>query len=473
MRSGILTALVGVLSMVAVAAELPEPPPVPFDTGGEIQLGGQKLKVLPPGRLPEFEALLPKVAPAQNPVPFYFAAINGWASKGLIKDGQDALRPGQPGWNEAQPEFTEWLKQNELALKYIDKAAQFPTARWPIMFNGDDKPDDPQLMFAAALPQLSHMRLFARCRAIIARRAAAKGDFDEAVREIGLAFALSRHTDGCGPLIQVLVSAANDAITLEAAEDVLCAPKITRAQVVKLSEALDARAKSLTRGVEAMKFEEQCSLQAQDLILSGHLGLGALTRMGGGLGGAPTVSKEEEDTWQSIVQSRASRIIFPDRTMRRHFTDGYAELRKDLADPYWKSHAAADDFERRVEQIPRWSALARMILPMHSRIGSIVADRRENFDVAHAAVAVKLYTLDKGAPPKTLAELVPKYLPALPMDEMVNKPLLYKTDGGVRVYSVGRDLKDNGGERGNVGGDGTDQVFYIEDVPARTADRKR
>jgi hypothetical protein len=70
-----------------------------------------------------------------------------------------------------------------------------------------------------------------------------------------------------------------------------------------------------------------------------------------------------------------------------------------------------------------------------------------------AALAVERYRRDKGHWPETLADLVPDYLPKVPLDLYDGAPLRYRQlDDGVVVYSVGPDGQDDGGKivrRGN------------------------
>jgi hypothetical protein len=61
-------------------------------------------------------------------------------------------------------------------------------------------------------------------------------------------------------------------------------------------------------------------------------------------------------------------------------------------------------------------------------------------------LAAQLFTAERGREPATFDELMPEYLPALPLDPYTNRPLLSKTEGGQLIlYSVGRDRIDNGG----------------------------
>jgi hypothetical protein len=59
-------------------------------------------------------------------------------------------------------------------------------------------------------------------------------------------------------------------------------------------------------------------------------------------------------------------------------------------------------------------------------------------------LALKAHKLEKGKLPATLAELVPEYLDSVPLDDYDGQPMRYNAAKKV-VYSVGKDLKDDGG----------------------------
>jgi len=64
------------------------------------------------------------------------------------------------------------------------------------------------------------------------------------------------------------------------------------------------------------------------------------------------------------------------------------------------------------------------------------------------AIAIRRYQLDHAnTAPSSLADLVPKYLSAVPLDPMDGKPLRYSTNGAgdYTLYSVGKDGVDDGG----------------------------
>jgi hypothetical protein len=82
----------------------------------------------------------------------------------------------------------------------------------------------------------------------------------------------------------------------------------------------------------------------------------------------------------------------------------------------------------------------------------VSADECEaDFSATRVLLALQAYRLEAGTLPPTLAELVPRYLDAVPRDPFDGAPLRYSREK-LRVWSVGRDLEDSGG--GELGPDG-------------------
>lgn len=71
---------------------------------------------------------------------------------------------------------------------------------------------------------------------------------------------------------------------------------------------------------------------------------------------------------------------------------------------------------------------------------------RANINVAATRVllAMRAFKIEKGRLPTTLDELVPAYLDTVPLDDFDGKPLRYNPAKKV-IYSVGKDLRDDGG----------------------------
>jgi hypothetical protein len=95
-----------------------------------------------------------------------------------------------------------------------------------------------------------------------------------------------------------------------------------------------------------------------------------------------------------------------------------------------------------------------------------LAERR----MAAIALAMRLYELDHGRRPRELAELVPEYLPAVPLDPMAegDRPITYLPDAKQPIlYSIGDNGTDDGGAyvidaKGRVQRDESDIVFYLD-----------
>ncbi len=73
---------------------------------------------------------------------------------------------------------------------------------------------------------------------------------------------------------------------------------------------------------------------------------------------------------------------------------------------------------------------------------------RARLRLLECEVALRGYRLEKGGLPERLEELVPDYLPELPLDPFSGRPLVYrKTRDGYLLYSLGADRIDGGGVR--------------------------
>lgn len=86
-----------------------------------------------------------------------------------------------------------------------------------------------------------------------------------------------------------------------------------------------------------------------------------------------------------------------------------------------------------------WPSFARMIAAERE----IVQSR----DVALTSIGLAAYRVSGGAWPRTLEELVPSFMPSVPIDGFDGKPLKYRvTADGPLLYSIGLDFEDNQGK---------------------------
>lgn len=137
---------------------------------------------------------------------------------------------------------------------------------------------------------------------------------------------------------------------------------------------------------------------------------------------------------------------------------------------YPKAPAAAND----LSQWP-W-VISNLMHPSSARyllsnLGQYETERQ----MALAAIALKRHELGEGKLPASLDALVPKYLPKAPLDFMDGKPLRCRLgpDGSYKIYSVGLDGRDDGGDPGAAVGNarlrslwaGRDAVWPVLAIP--------
>ena len=105
-----------------------------------------------------------------------------------------------------------------------------------------------------------------------------------------------------------------------------------------------------------------------------------------------------------------------------------------------------------------------IIAALATPVQALLDDREltEAFDgLIEAGSALERYHAETGDYPPTLESLVPTYLTAVPDDPYSGEPLRYTTAPSHRLWSVGPDEKDDGGEE-------PDDIVYADEPIARS-----
>jgi hypothetical protein len=131
-----------------------------------------------------------------------------------------------------------------------------------------------------------------------------------------------------------------------------------------------------------------------------------------------------------------------------------------LALPYARMLAAA----KPLEYPPRTAMLSQMLLPALSRINNKLATFETIRRLTFTAIALHRYKLKHGQFPESLGALVPVFLAEVPRDFMDGQPLRYRRepDGQFRLWSVGEDFKDDGGDPTPVGAPNTNPFDWLK-----------
>lgn len=184
---------------------------------------------------------------------------------------------------------------------------------------------------------------------------------------------------------------------------------------------------------------------------------------------------------KGTLRRAAFRYLFPKGWFYlnlRAVDQGFEALVEPVLDP--ASHRVHVEVQERfLDQLKRqprvpFNLLAAKILPSIGQQNVRVARAQASVDMARIACALERYRLAHATYPGDLGTLAPAFLPAIPKDVVTGKDLHYQRKGASYVlYSVGWNLKDDGGAVGalaeNGGMDFTvgDWVWFAEATARR------
>ena len=110
---------------------------------------------------------------------------------------------------------------------------------------------------------------------------------------------------------------------------------------------------------------------------------------------------------------------------------------------------AAVDVANEVRKLPSYCVGTRLLVTSFENSFRLHAASIGWVRVVDAALAAERYRLRHGRWPPDLESLTPDLLPAVPTDPFDAKPLRWlRTDDGLRIWSVGQDGQDHGGDLG-------------------------
>lgn len=407
------------------------------------------------------------------------------ASEGAKAVGEGPY-PGMPAWNAA----VAWIEapERQAALATLRAAAARPVFGFPAAREfdaldtklfGEDAArrmrelvaarDDPTMvpMLGVLLPQLSNARSAARILSTDALRAAERGEGDRFVDDIEAIVRMSVHVaDGrimIGDLVGMAIRSLATGRAIAALEwkpDLLDGAQLARLQrafesVPPALRRLDLGAERLIwLDVEQRFFTDDgrgngwFRLDRKALLpFVGTTESSSLTN-GGALGGGtpPTASLAA-----ATLSGPAAALIVQDRKSTHAFFEQMATRFEEASALPLRDHAkitAADrEFHEEVAADPVGLLLPRILMPAFGQAARSYAVDRSWQDAMVTTCAALRFRADTGAWPARAEDLVPKYLPAVPLDPWTGTPIRMATDaGGFRVWSTGEDGRDDGGD---------------------------
>jgi len=118
-----------------------------------------------------------------------------------------------------------------------------------------------------------------------------------------------------------------------------------------------------------------------------------------------------------------------------------ARIFRPVQQPYYRGHIRL----QRAEAVIKKTFLP--ILGIYTVFYAFSASDTAALQGLQQALALRCYSLHYGKYPDRLQQLVPGYLPKIPLDPFTGRQYAYRSQGkGFVLYSLGEDLKDDGGQ---------------------------
>ena len=313
------------------------------------------------------------------------------------------------------------LQDNQDAIKLLQQGAAFERSGYPIDFTRGH---------ATLLPHLSDLRGAVRLLCLKAVLHGEQGQPESATDALLCALGVANSLATEPLLISQMVRESAQATTVSALERIVNQANLEQGHLARLRETL---ARAYDPNTMARAFAgERC------LVI-----LMLRDPRSTGLDLAPLLAPEGP----SLLQIYAAQALgLADQCLVQYIdlTDRYiAALRL----PAHERPQAARDLERQDQELQKAHAiLSYSMPPMHRLLLSNLA-HLTRLRVAGVAMAIEQYRLANSNLPEQLADLVPAFLPQVPPDPYDGRPLRYrKLEQGYAVYSIGRDLTDDGGK---------------------------
>lgn len=324
---------------------------------------------------------------------------------GQYSDSPEYFANRSDGTYFSGPEVTTYLQQNAAAIQALLQAVEKPRCDWKLNYAQG---------YAILLPHLGPLRNSARLLAAYARECAHRGQHAEAARAIAAMYAMARHAERDPILICGLVAIAISAIADQAIESiVLWETPAAVADIEGYRKALWVGRNWRERVLRLMESEKVLALFTIDGLVDASQKKGATAAMAG------------------MGYSTPGGAIFWYGADRRCCVAVMDELIAEIRAGKFSSDVP---LESRIERHQSGPAIvASQLIPVLSRFEVSFARSEEQARLADAALAWLLFRAQLGRDPKSLEELVPEFLPAVPPDVFHDKALTFRIDpGGIR-----------------------------------------
>ncbi len=379
----------------------------------------------------EFQSRLPALADADNSALILDEIKGPWASPWENREkwrevpllGDEKL----PLWSEPWPiriheSAKAFVDEHESLLARLDAIHNMPRGRHAINFAANP--------LEILLPSIGPLRPVAKLEVLAALRDATESNPDAALARCVTMVNISASLHDTPILIFALVSIFVESLAIDAAERVLSFGETSDEAVRSLQVSLEGNQQH-EFFLNGMRGERLFHLAIADYA-DRHDMTQAMESVG-----IPRVAGVPTSSWllSGVLELNTAKSL---------------ELQTDFinaADSPRSAIEAAKEHELAVRCLPAQYFVSKVLLGSYSRACELSAMHIAGVRCARVALAAERFRLDRSHWPAELAELVPEYIDAIPLDPFDGQPLRYKMDSDrVAIYSIGLNGVDDRGD---------------------------
>jgi len=358
-------------------------------------------------------------------------------SRTSLQEGE----PPPPPFDPADPGLRKFLGEHQRTLVLLRQAAAMHDCYFERSWG--------QPSIDMLLPEYTLLQSSVRLLALDARVRLADGDARGAVDDLNAISGMAAHIRSEPLLIATLVAMMADNVGHMTLTEALASGKLGPDDLAAIR--LDENLSYMRALGRSFQMEEAFGLSCFT-FLSPDADYNVLAVTGSSLSRlSPTIMAPALSVWRVFLMP-------VDMASYRRTLHQYREW---CAKPYYRNREAWEEAHEAF-QTQRHGILTAMVLPALSHAVVRVAEAQAGHELARTALAAARYRAKTGQWPARLADLVPDYLPEVPVDPFDGKPLRMATkDGRIVLYSVGRNGKDDGGREGGKDGADDDILFRL------------
>jgi len=439
--------LVAVAALLFAAAGFAQDFPTD-ETWEPITVGDTKGYIVPNEVLEELGLPARTLPPEENAATYYLQAIEAFEGPWNALDDRDLCEDFYSAIANPPPEripdtLLQWFETTAQTRDLIKKAGALNPCQFPLMFYEPKV----QSLYGCSYPHQSKMRWFSRLMILEGHVHEINGEPEKAMESYLVIFRIAAHVGQGDSLIAGLVGIACHGLGAGAVERLLATESLNAEELERLQQALKAVAHDLPARTHWIPMECISTKQLVDLAMkdpneaSMVLWFATLE--------SPRVNLPP--TFASFMQSRAWRIVFPDRTMKQDFERFFADMAEVCESPPWEAvsqwrQRGAE--ERIADSSHDWNILAWHMLRTLDPVDGVYVRMRASYAALRLNAGLRRHKAVRGTYPETLDALAPEWIEVLPPDPFSGQPFHYRLDEGKwTLWSVGFDQDDDNGDK--------------------------